>query len=247
MGSTRLPGKPLLKIHDIPLIERVWRIAKKSCADRIIVATDDIKIHQQVQDFGGECLMTPTSCKTGTDRVAQVAKELNLSNAFYINLQGDALLTPPWVIDAMISAAKHSCADIITPARKLTDRALQAFLQHKKNSPSSGTCVVFDQNNKAMYFSKTIIPYHRDKQAPCLFKHIGLYGYGEAVLLRLHELPQTPLEQIENLEQLRALENGMRIEVVEVDYQGRTEASIDTAEDIIFAEQIIQQEGELID
>lgn len=245
-GSTRLPGKPFVKINQISLLERVWLIANLTKANKIYVATDDDRIRELAHSFGANVIMTSKDCRTGTDRVAEAAKQLNQQNAFYINLQGDALLTPPWVIDDMIVACKNANASIITPARKLTADALTQFIEHKKRSPSSGTTVVFNKHNLAMYFSKQILPFARANQQRTVYKHIGLYAYNYATLIQLAELPQTPNEQAEQLEQLRALENGIDIQVVEVDYKGRTEASIDTQEDIKLVEKIISVEGELI-
>jgi 3-deoxy-manno-octulosonate cytidylyltransferase (CMP-KDO synthetase) len=246
-GSTRLPGKALVKINQITLLERVWRIAKATKADDVIIATDDNKIIELAKSFGAKAMLTSLTCNTGTDRVAEIAQKLDKNNAFYINLQGDALLTPPWVINDIISALPSSAADIITPARKLSSKSLQELKQHKQHSPSSGTTVVFDKNNKALYFSKYILPFNRDNSNNIpVYKHIGLYAYSYKTLLRFKSLPKSNLEDAEKLEQLRALEHGMNIQVVVVDYKGRTEASVDTKEDVKFVEKIIDAEGELI-
>lgn len=137
---------------------------------------------------------------------------------------------------------------MVTPAVKLTNQALQDFLQHKKVSPTSGTTVVFDKNNNALYFSKQPIPYLYQPTDPnaFLYRHIGLYGYRFKTLKQLQALPQSSLEKLEKLEQLRALENGITIRVVAVDYQGRSHGSVDTPADVSLIENIIKNEGELV-
>lgn len=244
-GSSRFPGKPLALIKGVSLIQRVWSIAKCSNADEVIIATEDTRIQEHAQSFGAKVMMTSPNCKTGTDRVAQIAHELNDPDAYYINLQGDAVLTPPWVIDAMISAAQTSHAPILTPARKLSPTQLKKLVEHKQSSPTSGTTVVFDKNHQALYFSKSILPFNRSNDHIDIFKHVGIYAYQQDTLNQITQLPQSPLEKAEQLEQLRALENGLPIQVVEVDYRGRTEGSIDTPNDVAFVEAIISKEGEL--
>lgn len=248
--SSRFPGKPLALINGLSMIERVWRIAKKcKHADDVFVATDSDIIFDHVTKFGAKAIMTSEDCRTGTDRVAQAAAYLKNDNAIIISLQGDAVLTPPWIIDAVISAMKQdSSVKLATPAVKLTGNALQTFLDHKRLSPSSGTTTVFDQNGNALYFSKQPIPfdYNAGTEKAYLYRHIGLYGYQLATLKKLQALPQSPLEKQEKLEQLRALENGIPIKIVCVDYQGRSHGSVDTPHDVKFVEDIIHAEGELI-
>lgn len=249
-GSTRFEGKPLKAILGKSMLERVWNIAQ-SCRhqDAVYIATDDDRIRDHAQRFNANVIMTSPDCPTGTDRVAQAATGIANDDDIVISLQGDALLTPPWVVDAIIESMKADPQiPLATPAVKLMGRHLYEFLEHKKISPSSGTTVVMDPSGIALYFSKTPIPFHHnfaDAKA-CLYRHIGLYGYRFKALQKLQSLPQSPLERCEKLEQLRALENGMAIKVVQVDYQGRSHGSIDTPKDVEFVERIIQQEGELV-
>lgn len=244
--STRYPGKPLTLIKGISLLERVWRIAK-ACQQPIAgiyIATDNKRIAEHAQHFGAQVIMTP-ACHCGTDRVAQAALQLNLTNNIVINLQGDAILTPPWIIDEIISTLRENPYPMATPAIELTAVKLQQFLAHKKISPSSGTTVVFNHQQKALYFSKHILPFqYADYQS--LYQHIGLYGYRYQTLARLHQLPPSRLEKLEKLEQLRALENDIPVQVVIVDYRLRSHGSIDTPQDVARIEQLIEQEGELI-
>lgn len=247
--SSRFPGKPLALIRGITMIERVWRIAQ-ACqhADAVYIATDSDIIAAHAQSFGAQVIMTDPACYTGTDRVAEAATQLADENTIVVSLQGDAVLTPPWVVDALISAMKENPnIGMTTPAVSLKGASLTAFLAHKKVSPSSGTTVVFAKDGKALYFSKQPIPFIREVTPEAtLFRHIGLYAYRFTVLQQLQHLAPTPLEKLEKLEQLRALENEIPIHVVVVDYQGRSHGSVDTQHDVAVIEKIILEEGELI-
>jgi 3-deoxy-manno-octulosonate cytidylyltransferase (CMP-KDO synthetase) len=164
-----------------------------------------------------------------------------------INLQGDALLTPPWVLEALIDEmTRDATPDIVTPAVKLEGASLDEFLRQKQITPASGTTAVFDLKHNALYFSKRVIPFARKSGHAGINRHIGLYGYRKASLARYVSLPATPLELTEGLEQLRALEHGMTVRVVLVDYRGRTHWSVDAPEDVQAAEDIIRREGELV-
>ncbi|MBS0288432.1 MAG: 3-deoxy-manno-octulosonate cytidylyltransferase [Proteobacteria bacterium] len=248
--SSRFPGKPLTLINGLTMIERVWRIAK-SCklANRIFIATDSDEIESHAKSFGAKVLMTSADCPTGTDRVAQAAKTIASDQSIIISLQGDAVLTPPWIIESIIQTMQQDqTVKLATPVVKLFGESLQAFLKHKEISPTSGTCAVFDKNNNALFFSKRPIPYLYDinSATASLHRHIGLYGYRHATLKQLQALPQSPLEKLEKLEQLRALENGIPIRIVCVDYQGRSHGSVDTPQDVAMIENIITKEGELV-
>ncbi len=245
--SSRFPGKPLTTISGKTLLERVWCLATASkLATQVIVATDDNRIFAHAKSFGAEVLMTPESCRNGTERVYATTCDFAQSDDIVLSLQGDAVLTPPWIIDNLIqSLIDNPKSGIATPAQKMTGQAIEDFLAHKTVSPSSGTCVVFDKNYQALYFSKQVIPYAHGTPT-LLYRHIGLYAYKFAALEQLQALPPSPLEQTEKLEQLRALENNIAIQVVPVDYQGRTHGSIDTPEDVAFVENIIKREGELV-
>lgn len=248
--SSRFPGKPLALVNGYTMIERVWRIA--CCcqkANGVYIATDSEKIASHVSGFGANVLMTSPSCPTGTDRVAEAAAQLVTDDTIVISFQGDAVLTPPWIIDDIIEALRDNFqAGVATPAVKLFGTTLTDFLNHKKVSPSSGTTVTFDKNGMALYFSKQPIPYLYNNDLPnaTLYRHIGLYGYRFKTLKLLQALPQSPLEKQEKLEQLRALENGIPIKVITVDYKGRSHGSIDTVQDVKVVERIIAEEGELI-
>lgn len=248
-GSKRFPGKPLTHICGIPLIERVRRIANQAGADEVCVATDDQRIYDLVKSFGGEAVMTSPNCNNGSERVLEAAKKLSTPPDIIINLQGDAVLTPPWILTALINEMESGSTHIATPAVRLTRQQLVSLEDAKRSGNASGTLVVFDKQHFALYFSRSVIPFERsasnDTSSP-VFRHIGLYAYTLDALEEYVKLPVGRLEQIEKLEQLRLLESGIPIKVVEVDYRGRTHCAIDTPEDAKKAEEIILTEGELI-
>jgi 3-deoxy-manno-octulosonate cytidylyltransferase (CMP-KDO synthetase) len=248
--STRFPGKPLALVKGTAMLERVWRIAKSvKGVQEVYIATDDKRIEEFARKMGAKALMTPVECKNGTERVYRAMEQIIPKPDAILNFQGDALLTPPWVLQAMVDVlgSDKNC-QMITPAVKLSKEQYAAFEESKKTSPASGTTVVFDNRMNALYFSKRIIPFVRDAKEGALpvYRHIGMYGYRREALERYLTFKQGPLESSEKLEQLRALENGMPIRVVVVDYKGRTHASVDAPEDVVIAEKIIEKEGELI-
>lgn len=247
-GSERLKGKPMLEIAGVSLLERVWRIARAAKgASRVVIATEDERVLAHAATFGAEAVLTSDACTNGTERVAEALDAARIEEDAVINFQGDAVLTPPWVLDEMIAAfASPKPFDVVTPAVRLDEAALEALVEHKHIAPSSGTTVTFDLAGDALYFSKQIIPFVRKTGFASVHRHIGLYGYRCDSLRRYVALPPSPLERTEGLEQLRALENGMKVRVVVVDYRGRSHGSVDTPEDVAVVEAIIAREGELV-
>ncbi|HEX2253514.1 MAG TPA: 3-deoxy-manno-octulosonate cytidylyltransferase [Thermoanaerobaculia bacterium] len=222
-GSTRLPGKPLLRLHGRPMIEHVYRrTAEARGLDRVVVLTDDQRIGEAVTAFGGEWEMTPAECASGTDRIAHAARGWDDVDAV-INVQGDWLIAP----DHITRLAHHLREHPGDPVATLAVPASRGDLE----TPSA-VKVVCDRRGYALYFSRAAIPYPRadggDGAARHL-KHWGIYGYRRETLLELAAAAPTPLEQAESLEQLRALENGIPIHVLVV--QGQA-ASLDTPEDV---------------
>ncbi|MFO1258937.1 MAG: 3-deoxy-manno-octulosonate cytidylyltransferase [Gammaproteobacteria bacterium] len=249
MASSRYPNKPFAKIKGHTMIERVWRIAKAvPTATAVWIATDCLELAGFVKQFGAEVIMTPSNCATGTDRVAEACKLLPDSYDVIFSLQGDAVLTPPWVINDVLDAMlKDRNIKMATPAVLLKEKALENYIEHKKSGSSTGTTVTFDKHQNALYFSKALIPFARTvDENYTVYRHIGLYAYRPDTLNQLLELPMSQFEKIEQLEQLRALENNIPIKVVIVDYQGRTHGSVDRPEDVAIVEHIIQTEGELV-
>jgi 3-deoxy-manno-octulosonate cytidylyltransferase (CMP-KDO synthetase) len=249
-NSKRLPGKPMAMVAGVSLLERVWRIARAvQGVSRVVIATDDQRIADHASGFGADSLMTPVGLATGTDRVRAALTVMTPKPTAVINLQGDAVLTPPWVVQAVVDEF-HADPDVgmVTAAVQCSWRQLAEIQELKAQSPSSATLVTLDLAGRALYFSKAMIPYlrSRDLPQPPVHRHIGIYGYSVDILERLAGLPQTPLEIAEQLEQLRALEHGIPIKVAVVDYRGRTHGSVDSPEDIRVIEEIIAREGELV-
>lgn len=263
-GSTRFPGKPLAPIKGVPLLQRVWALGASVLGkDGVVVTTDDPRIADFCVRIGAACVMTDPSIPNGTERAHAALAELPGDVDQVINLQGDAVLTPPWVIRAIMDAmAKDSSIGVFTPAVRLTKATFEALRAAKAAGEVGGTTVTFDRQYNALYFSKSIIPFVRavagtaeraeNKESrdgagdPPVYRHIGLYGYRRETLAKLVATPPGLLEQAEKLEQLRALENGHKIRVVVVDYQGRSHIGVDSEADARRAEQIIAAEGELI-
>ena len=220
-ASTRLPGKPLRDIQGKPMIVRVYERARKSkrVAD-VIVATDDARILAAVEAHGGKGVMTRPDHPTGTDRLAEVAEQFPDVDVI-LNVQGDEPLIEPSLIDALASTfdgeRELQMATVCTQVRE----------QAEQESPNN-VKVVMDKAGYALYFSRSLLPYPR-KPGARVFKHIGIYAYRRDFLLAYAKMEPTPLEQSESLEQLRALENGYRIKVIETEHQF---VGVDTEEDL---------------
>ena len=250
-GSRRFPGKPMAAIRGASLLHRVWLIARAvTGVSRVYVATDDERVAGHAREFGASVIMTAPECENGTVRTHQAVRTLADPPDAVINFQGDAVLTPPWVLQGLVDAFHADPAlQLVTPAVHLGWDELEELRKSKETTPFSGTLVVFDRFMNALYFSKTIIPSLRERdpaKPPPVYRHIGLYGYSVATLDRLATLAPTPLEKTEGLEQLRALENGIPIRVVLTDYRGRTHWSVDSPEDAVMVETLIVRDGELV-
>jgi 3-deoxy-manno-octulosonate cytidylyltransferase (CMP-KDO synthetase) len=219
--STRLPGKALLDINGRTMIEHVYRRASAARSiTGVVVATDDERIVSAVERFGGTAFMTSPDHPSATDRVAELVSTVPCGAV--VNVQGDEPLLDAAVIDACVDAMLgDERIEMTTAARPVRADEL--------TNPNL-VKVVTDRSGFALYFSRSPIPYGRDESAlPLARGHIGLYVYRRDVLLRLAQLPPTPLERAEALEQLRALEHGIRIKVVETSYES---IGVDTAEDL---------------
>jgi 3-deoxy-manno-octulosonate cytidylyltransferase (CMP-KDO synthetase) len=230
-ASSRLPGKPLLKIGDRPLIQWVWQCASASGAASVIVATDDARIFAAARAFGANCVMTSADHPSGTDRIAEVARARGFAaEDIVVNLQGDEPMMPPAVI-AELAAALESRPNIDIATAVAPIGSLAEFLDP--------ACVkaLRDLDGVALYFSRAAVPWPREHLVggqPSSFdgawRHIGIYAYRVRSLLQLAAWPPTPLEQIERLEQLRALEHGLRIHLTVL--AEPPPAGVDTAEDL---------------
>lgn len=249
-GSTRFPGKPLAELAGRSVLAHVFDLSKQAALGTdtsVHIATDDDRIEAEALRLGAPVLRTSPECKTGTDRVMQAASLLDARPDFVVNMQGDAPLTPPDFLSAIIAAAARSDADIVTPVVQLDWDELDTLRVSKRDTPFSGTTATLDAAGKALWFSKNIIPAIRKESdlrqsAPLspVFRHIGLYGYKLSSLERYAALPAGVYEELEGLEQLRALENGMSIQCVKVDYKGRPAMTgIDSPEDLARAERLL--------
>jgi len=220
-GSTRLPGKPLIEIDGLPLVMWAYSCAKKAQVfDRIIVATDDRRIALTVERHGGEAMMTAVNHRSGTDRVFEVAQKIPCGHI--VNLQGDEPQIPVSLL-----------ADMCVAVRRLDDFTVLTVVSHaaiKGIDNPNIVKTVLDAKGEALYFSRSSIPYDRDKSGSALFfRHIGMYGFSQKGLQRYCTLPEGTLERREKLEQLRALEFGMRIKCIIHDFEP---GGIDTPEDL---------------
>lgn len=221
--STRLAGKPLADIHGKPMIQHVYEASKRSrTLDAVVVATDDPRIVDVVMRFGGEVVMTDANHSCGTERVAEVAEKTEAE--IIVNIQGDEPLIDPKMIDECVGALRdNEGAGLSTLMKQVNEEAYQDRAVVK---------VVRDVRGRALYFSRSLIPFPRNHvEEFVVFEHIGLYAYTRDALLRLSRLPQTPLEKVEGLEQLRALENGIAIQIAETSCTGEL-VSVDTQEDL---------------
>ncbi|MBO6180563.1 3-deoxy-manno-octulosonate cytidylyltransferase [bacterium] len=229
-GSSRLEGKPLLKVLDKPVIQWVYEKAKQAkLADLIIVATDDQRIYDCVKGFGGNVEMTSAAHKSGSDRIMEVVSR-HPEIDYICNLQGDEPLIEPESIDAVIrNVIEDDRADISTLIREIG--------QNEVDNPNLVKCVT-DKNGFALYFSRSKIPYERNTGIAKFYGHLGIYGYKRHALESMTSLSQTMLEKTESLEQLRALENGMKIKTSVVDF---VPVGIDTKEDLEKFRQIVSE------
>jgi 3-deoxy-manno-octulosonate cytidylyltransferase (CMP-KDO synthetase) len=232
-GSTRLPGKPLVSLNGQPMIQRVYTRAKSARrVDRVIVATDDERIVKAVISFGGEARMTRTDHRTGTERVAEVAA--HIEGDVFVNVQGDEPLLDPEAVDTAVAALledpEAAVATVATPIKIPADIMDPNVVK-----------VVLDFDDNALYFSRAPIPWVRDTGNSIQvrhLKHLGLYVFQRDALLEYPTLPQGELERIEQLEQLRWMENGTKIRVAEVEHDA---VSVDVPEDVARVEKLLQK------
>ena len=229
--STRLEGKPLVDIHGKPMIQHVYEQARKAPSlTEVKVATDDERIRKAVEGFGGVAVMTSPDHTSGTDRVAEAVAGDDVD--IVVNIQGDEPLLQPQIIE-----------DCLAPMKR--DRSIQmatAMVRVEAESEFSNPAVVKvvrDLQGNALYFSRSLLPYPRNRTPDFrVYEHLGIYAYTKACLLRFSKLDPTPLEMIEGLEQLRALESGIAIHVVETRCEGEM-VSVDTPQDLENVRQIL--------
>lgn len=220
-ASTRLPGKPLKDIAGKPMVVRVYeRTSKAARVDEVLVATDDERIKAAVEAAGGRAMLTRADHPTGTDRLAEVAEAYPEVDVI-VNVQGDEPLIEPSLIDEL--------AEQFESAPELQMATVKTRIEDEEEQKNPNNVkVVCDQQGYALYFSRSLLPYPRKEGCP-VFKHIGIYAYRRDFLMKYAKMVPTPLEKAESLEQLRALENGYRIKVVETQSHF---VGVDTAEDL---------------
>jgi 3-deoxy-manno-octulosonate cytidylyltransferase (CMP-KDO synthetase) len=231
-ASTRFPGKPLHGIAGKPLIQHVWsRCVEAKVFDRVVVATDDMRIVEAAFQFGAEVALTAAEHQSGTDRIAEVAKKMKKVSLIF-NIQGDEPLVDPRLLRRLVKKLQQDrSTDVITAATAVSPQ--EAENDHIVK-------VVVDRGGLALYFSRSKIPFARSATGSGWLRHLGIYGYRRRALLDFVRLAPSPLETTEQLEQLRALENGMKIRVV-ISKSGSI--GVDTPEDASAIERQILSDG----
>jgi len=252
-GSRRYPGKPLAPLRGKTgdarsLIHRSWDAAAAICDPaRIWVATDDTRIADAVRAFGGQAVITPAKCRNGTERCAAALEALGDLAPIVVNWQGDAPLTPGFVVTQLVAAlADDATAAMTTPAVRCSPTLYHHLVSDQAHGRAGGTTVVFDAAQRALYFSKRVIPFvpadqvdpHRD-----VHLHLGIYAYRPAALRAYAESPMSRLEALEGLEQLRFLETGQPIRVVSFDPFGWDCIELNNPTDVPAIERVLTQLG----
>lgn len=256
-ASTRLPGKPLIKIAGKEMVLRVAEIADYVCRKvegcEYVVATDNDRIVDLCTQNSVPVIMTSETCKSGTERCWDAVQKMGSRPDFIINLQGDNPLSPPWFLLALIEAWKNDPqGEVYTPCLHLSWDEYDRMKEAKKTTPYSGTTVEVDRLGYALTFSKAMIPIVRNEDklrglsdfSP-VRRHIGLYAYTYDALEKYFIIEPSPYEAAEKLEQMRFLHNRMPVKMIEVDYQGRKSMSgVDSPEDLERAEKLLEEFGE---
>ena len=253
-ASSRYPGKPLVPLTGASgqartLIERSWLAAGDVAGvDRVVVATDDTRIAEVCTGFGAEVIMTSEDCANGTERCAEAHAALGGGFDIIVNLQGDAPLTPPWFIEALVEGLRAAPeAEIATPVLRCDGATLNGFLEDRKAGRVGGTTAVFGVGGRALYFSKEVIPFTGQTYAATdetpVFHHVGVYAYRPDALSAYPSWPTGPLETLEGLEQLRFLENGRQVLCVEVEARGRQFWELNNPADVPRIEAMMAEMG----
>ncbi|MDY0161754.1 3-deoxy-manno-octulosonate cytidylyltransferase [Desulfobotulus sp.] len=231
-GSSRLEGKPLRPLAGKPMIRHVYERCRAAAVDDVVVATDDVRILEAVENFGGRAVLTSPENRSGTDRVADAARILGLlPEDLLVNVQGDQPLIHPRCID-----------EVLAPFQKESDLAMTTLgfvIQDPREiTDPKDVKVVMDARGNALYFSRATIPHVRDRETPCTYiKHLGVYAYTRRFLDIFRDLPTGTLEEIEKLEQLRVLEQGYTLRVVMTSHDS---PEVDLPEDIARIEALMQ-------
>ena len=249
-GSTRYPGKPLVPLRTRKgkksLIQLSWEAANKvSGISEIYVATDDKRIEEHAVAFGAKVIRTSSKCKNGTERCAEAVSNARLEAEIIVNFQGDAPLTPSWFVEEIIAGLKaDKSTDMATPVLRLDRKSYNLFFEDRKSDRVGGTTVVFDKDMYALYFSKELIPFfeiskiEQDMPIPC-YHHVGVYAYRKNILREYLSWPESNLEKLEGLEQLRFLSENKKVKCVEVSSRGNVFWELNNPEDVQRIEKVI--------
>ena len=250
--SVRFPGKPLAMLTGATgetrsLIHRSWEAARAvSGVDAIFVLTDDPRIAEASRAFGADVLMTSEAPRNGTERCAEAVAQLDSPPEIIVNLQGDAPLTPPHYVEALLDEMRADAGiQMATPVLRTEPEHLVGLQADRKAGRVGATTAVFRPNGDALYFSKEVLPF-ADRAVETgvdVFHHVGCYAYRPGALATYATQPQGQLEQAEGLEQLRFLENGIPVRCVEVDARGRAFWELNNPSDIPLIEDIMKREG----
>jgi len=226
-ASTRFPGKPLIDIKGKSMIQHVYERAEKSSLDKIVVATDDQRIFDNVSSFGGEAVMTAADHPSGTDRCWDALQQLKENFQYVINIQGDEPLIDPQQINELAAVLKDGTTELATQMIKVDS--------HEMLFNTGEVKIVLNTNNEAIYFSRSVIPFIKNADEKNwhlhhnYYRHVGMYAYRKDILQKITQLPVSLLEKAESLEQLRWIENGFKIKCVETKFESHC---IDTPEDL---------------
>ncbi|MEH6834197.1 MULTISPECIES: 3-deoxy-manno-octulosonate cytidylyltransferase [Falsihalocynthiibacter] len=248
-ASTRYPGKPLVKLT-LPdgtqksLIQMSYEAAKSvRGADEVFVTTDDERIAEAARAFGADVIMTSENCANGTERCAEAMQNAGLEADIIVNLQGDAPLTPPWFVEALIDELERdNSVGMATPVLRCDAQTYALFTEDRRNNRVGGTTAIFNKFKDALYFTKEVVPYVDPNKIPNpipVFHHVGVYAYRPDALADYGSWETGPLERLEGLEQLRFLENGHPIRCVEVDGRGRVFWELNNPQDVARIESVL--------
>ncbi|XP_010272461.1 PREDICTED: 3-deoxy-manno-octulosonate cytidylyltransferase, mitochondrial-like [Nelumbo nucifera] len=233
-ASSRFEGKPLVQILGKPMIQRTWERAKLATTlDHIVVATDDEKIAECCQAFGADVIMTSTSCRNGTERCNEALQKIEKKYDVVVNIQGDEPLIEPEIIDGVVKALQRAPDAVFSTA-------VTSLKPEDGTDPNRVKCVV-DNRGYAIYFSRGLIPYNKSGKFNPMFPyllHLGIQSYDSKFLRIYPELPPTPLQLEEDLEQLKVLENGYKMKVIKVDHDAH---GVDTPEDVEKIEALMRE------
>lgn len=235
-ASTRLEGKPLKDICGHTMIEWVYKRTKLSNLDEVVVATDDERIYKEVERFGGKAILTSKEHENGTSRIAEVCTKYEDYDVI-VNVQGDEPLIEPEMINSIINSFKEDDTISMSTLKYKIDT------MEEIENPNY-VKVITDKKGYALYFSRSVIPYPRKLDIQNYYKHVGIYGYKRDFVVEYAKMEPTPLELSESLEQLRALENGYRIKVMETPYKI---IGVDTQEELEKVREYIEENGLKLD